>query len=172
MQRHDRAATRLRRRIGQSLRLGGGLMLVGWLSGCSVATPFRFADDFKDTAADCETVTVAVTHARYNPSLRTRDVFWSYVGSVEETLATQPGFVGYSKRRQVFGNEAWTMSVWVDEEHMARFVDGDAHLSAIHEAAWTMRDAAFARLTVACDELPLAWPRALELLAAEGRSYR
>lgn len=137
------------------------LLLVG---GCQIGRPFRgpgFDPREGVTAATAgPTVVVAVTHAVSAPGRR-RD-FSRRTASVMGAIESQPGLIGWSVRKQIFGNEAWTLSVWTDESSLAAFVRSPAHLDAMR--ADTLADFTTVRIDVPREAIPIGWPRALEIL--------
>jgi hypothetical protein len=86
-------------------------------------------------------------------------------------LPGRPGFVGYAKRTRLFGNEAWTMTIWADEKSLNDFVESKVHQTAIRESINALASANFARVELKRAEMPLSWDRALQLLAQNGRPY-
>ncbi len=101
-------------------------MLTG-LAGCSIATPFRYAGPTVTESAGSENLIVSLTMTEYKPGWKSRRVFWRHVGQVEKSLSDRPGLVGYSLRRQIIGNRAWTMTVWKDESSLLAFIRSPAH---------------------------------------------
>ncbi len=154
-------------------------MLVGlasaWaLSGCVLATPFEGPGYSKGAgpASDLEGPLIAsVTYTLIRDTGNNRDIFFDYVEKLESALAEQPGLVGFSRRADFLGNEAWTLSVWRDQESLLAFVNGPGHRRAVKEAWNTFENAKFARLEIHPDELPLQWDRALAALETDGRHY-
>ena len=139
------------------------------LGGCVVATPFRGPG--QDVAAGTGELVLSLTQATLNDDSRARAVFWDYVDQVEASLEDQPGFVGFSKRAELFGDNAWTMTVWSDAGSLQAFVNSAPHRAAMRDAMGALADARFARVTIGRDELPVSWERALELLDRQGRQY-
>lgn len=144
------------------------------LSGCVLATPFQGPGYDRETgiAAKVQGPLVAsVTYAKIRDDGDNRQVFFDYVERVEAILPQRKGFVGYSKRADFLGNEAWTLSVWKDKESLIAFLESDEHTHAVDKAMRTLEDGKFARLSVTPDELPVPWERALAALEANGRYY-
>jgi len=139
------------------------------LGGCVVATPFRGPG--QDVTAGSSELVLSLTQATLNDDSRARAVFWDYVDRVETSLEDQPGFVGFSKRTELFGDNAWTMTVWSDAESLQAFVESEPHRAAMRNAMGALADARFVRVTIGRDELPVTWERALELLERQGRQY-
>ncbi len=144
------------------------------LGGCTISTSFEgpgYDGNGGVEAAGRDSVLVVVTEAELGSNWLGRPGFWRNVSRVEDTLADRPGFIGHAKRTELFGSRAWTMTVWTDEAAMRSFVSSDVHQRAIAESYPALRGARFARLTVAPDEVPISWDRALEALGTQGRSY-
>lgn len=139
------------------------------LAGCSVATPFRFSAP--DASASGDTVIVAITEARLGDDAAQRRAFWTHVERVEATLEGRPGFLGFSKRTEVFGDLSWTMTAWADEASLDAFVRSETHQTAIAEAYGGLEGARFVRFTMSRAALPPPWSEALERLDRSGRSY-
>ena len=145
------------------------LLSILGLGGCAIATPFQGPgyDRRKGvTIVGKDRVVVALTQAVLHDDGAKRPQFWDYVVQVEATLAERPGFVGYSLRRELLGDNAWTMTVWSDEASLDGFVRSDVHQAAIREAMEALACARFARVEVDRSEIPIAWDRAIGLLDA------
>ncbi len=143
-------------------------------SGCEIATPFRGPGYDAKTGVRNEharTLLVAVTKAELHDerSLRTR--FWNHVDKVEKSLEGRPGFIGFSKRQELFGDQAWTMTVWTDEASLDAFVGSSDHQAAMAEASYLLKSARFVRFQIDRSEVPVPWASALERLAASTRQY-
>ncbi len=143
------------------------------LSACKIGTPFRMADnDRANTSVDKnQTVMVGITHVVVGQNRKRTKTFWNHVKSVQGSLEEQPGFIGGAIRRELFGNEAWTMTVWTDEESLNGFVRSQVHRTAMTEGWPALKSARFARMEVSRDQIPLSWKQAEELLDTVGRSY-
>jgi heme-degrading monooxygenase HmoA len=140
------------------------------LGGCTIATPFRGpAADGAKAHGGQDRVLVALTHAVLYPDDDLRASFWHHVEQIEVTLPSQPGFLGYSKRAELFGDQAWTMTVWQDAASLRAFVRSPAHRKAMRSGYDALRSARFAQIEIARQAIPLSWKDALELLAAHGR---
>ena len=98
--------------------------------GLAIATPFRGPGYNRRkgvTVIGGDKVVVSLTHAVLDPTRSRRRAFWSHVTRIERSFVLCRGFIGYSKRAHLWGLEAWTMSVWVDEASLNAFVRSDAH---------------------------------------------
>jgi heme-degrading monooxygenase HmoA len=157
-----------RRWLGLPVLLAGAV-----LSGCSIATPFRGpeTDSRNDLEVTTETVHVALTHAVVHDDRALRSEFWSQVDRIVAVLPEQPGFVGDSRRRNLTGSEAWTMTVWTDAASADRFVAHETHVTAMRTSGETLAAFRSARLDLPREDIPISWSRALELLDQQGSGY-
>jgi heme-degrading monooxygenase HmoA len=141
------------------------------IAGCSVSMPFKWvAGPVQNASASArldEEVLVAVTHARVDGAKR--KLFDEGATRVLASLASQPGLVGYSVRRQIFGDEVWTATIWTDEASMIRFVRSPDHVRAASESRSAVRSIEYFRLRVRRSALPVSWR---QLLSAPSTSNR
>ena len=146
------------------------LLSVFSLEGCAFSTGFQGPGYDRRTGVTQTGegwLVVGLTQAVLRDDGALRSTFWDYVWKVAASLPEQPGFVGYSLRRELFGKRAWTMTVWSDEASLAAFVGSDIHQAAIREAMDALACARFARLEVTRDEVPIPWDRALAVFEAQ-----
>ncbi|MBM3547295.1 MAG: DUF3291 domain-containing protein [Alphaproteobacteria bacterium] len=144
------------------------------VAACSVSTPFSEPPHGMGAAAASDgdrAVVLSVTQITLKNDARSRAKFWRAVALIDETIASQPGFVGYAKRRDLFGRNAWTVSVWSDVPSLAAFIRSDAHGRAMEDAADTFADARFGRTTMPAKRLPPSWDEALLILERKARHY-
>lgn len=147
-------------------RLGVPLGVLLAVSGCTISTPYKTLADPPDPASP---VVVAITRASLDPQRRA--AFDRYTASLIDTLPTQPGLLGYSVRRDLFGNNAWTMTVWSSDAARRAFVYSQMHQDAITETYGTLLNARFIRYPAMPDELPPRWADVLKRLDVDGRDY-
>ena len=138
--------------------------------GCAISTPYRSADT-GGAATENDTVLVVLTHAELAEGTEDASTFWSNVSAVADSLDGRPGFVGYRLRRELFGRNSWTMTVWADAASLDAFVQGDIHQTAIREGWPALARARFARVTLPRSEIPISWEQVEALLDATGREY-
>jgi quinol monooxygenase YgiN len=138
------------------------------LGGCAIATPYRALPQSSVPPQDA-IVVVAITKAVVDPA--TRGPFDAQVRAVLRALPDQPGLVGYSVRREIFGRNLWTMTVWESDAALVGFAGGMLHQEAVRVGSPALQDSRFARLKMARNEAPLTWPQALEILRISGRDY-
>jgi len=159
-------ASRLRRVLLFALALPGIA-----LGGCTIATPFRMIGGGAagaGVAPDAQVV-VVVTRAVIDPGQRR--LFDQQVDRVLQNLPAQSGLIGYSIRRELFGDNAWTLTAWVDDASRAAFVGSGAHRAAMVQGAGTFVTARFARVTLPANTLPLTWNNALDILERDGLDH-
>ena len=136
------------------------------LTGCTAARPFvgpgyEPGRGVVDAEAG-DTVVVALTTATLDSARRL--AFDAHVSEVLRELPGHEGLIGFSARKELFGDRVWTMTVWRDEESLDRFVDSTVHRRAMSAGSPAMVSFRSRSLEVPVDEVPLAWGRAIELL--------
>lgn len=149
-----------------------GVLSAFLLASCTISTPFRGPgyEKIKRTAQEKPgSVVVAVTHAVLRDDGKHSEIFWSHVRHVEETLSKHSGFVGYSRRKQIFGNEAWTLTVWESEKYLNDFVRSEVHQRAISEGMKALQGVRFARMQIQSEDVPPSWQDAIAVLDAQNR---
>lgn len=134
--------------------------LAGLLGGCAIGTPLDTRR--LRSAVPSATVEVSITHAVTDPARRADFDRWTR--RVNATLDDQPGLLAHAIRKQIFGDEAWTFTVWASAADRDRFVRSTAHRRAIDEASTGLAAMRSVRLTLASDALPTDWSGVLELL--------
>ncbi len=154
-------------RIRKPLAALAGALFLG---GCAFSTPFNGPAVDAAQASDAPVV-VSLTLAVLNDDEDARDRFWEYVRIVDATMSDQPGFVGSSKRVEPFGDRAWTMTVWRDEDSLRAFLASSDHRAAVREGMAAIDDALFLRFTSPGTSLPLPWDEAVARLDREGRHF-
>ena len=142
------------------------------LGGCAIATPFRGPGFIAGRVSGVEPdqpVVVVVTNARVHSDRRAP--FDLHTRKVMDSLPAQPGLVGFSVRRELFGDEAWTMTVWKSEADRARFVASDTHRAAMAAGAPALKAVRFSRVEIPAKDIPISWDRAKQLLDEQPRKY-
>jgi quinol monooxygenase YgiN len=130
------------------------------LGGFSIATPWR---PRPPAAGEPALLAVSLTHAVLHADRR--EPFDRATRAISAALPAQPGLVGYRLRRQLFGNEVWTLSAWISEAARADFVRSPAHQTAMRDALPAIAQLRMLRLQRAREQLPLAWSEVEALLA-------
>ncbi|MEO1481197.1 MAG: antibiotic biosynthesis monooxygenase [Myxococcota bacterium] len=105
-------------------------------------------------------VLVSLTHAVLDGDKR--EDFDEYVFIVADAMerGNIPGLVGFRIRKELFGDEVWTMSAWESEEALADFVRSDVHRKAMRVGRPAIVRMKTRRLTVDGAEVPIGWDRA------------
>jgi heme-degrading monooxygenase HmoA len=141
--------------------------LLVWLQGCAIGTPWpRLSIPSHEQAQ--ETLVLVLTHVVVDTQQRRE--FDRQNSRVLASMGSHPGLIGYAARRQLFGDQGWTMSVWASDEARAAFVRSAVHREAIARSMPALRTVELKRLTVARKDLPTDWDQVLRMLAdPEGR---
>lgn len=105
------------------------LVITLFTASCTISTPLRD----KRLEGRKSLVVVAVTNAILKPG-REKGLFFKYSKEILEKLPNHKGYLGGSIRREVFGNEAWTLTVWESEAALQNFVMSGEHLNAMYMA--------------------------------------
>lgn len=138
----------------------GSLLL--WLNGCAIGTPWpRLSAPTPEQAR--ESVVLVLTHVTVDTTQRRE--FDRQNSRVLASMGSHPGLIGYAARRQLFGDQGWTMSVWASDEARAAFVRSAVHREAIARSMPALRTVELKRLTVARKDLPADWEQVLRMLA-------
>ena len=137
------------------------------LKGCAISTPWPRLVPAQAERND-DLVVLVLTRVVVDP--RQRSEFDRQNSRVMASMGSHPGLLGYSARRELFGDQGWTLSVWANHEARAAFVRSAVHREAIAKSLPALRGVEFKRLTVARKDLPANWDQVLRLLAdPEGR---
>lgn len=118
------------------------------LGACSISRPISGPGYDARTklfrTKNTNTVFVSITNAKLIGSKRIS--FDRYTQELYLTLDGRRGYLGGSIRKEIFGNEVWTFTVWENHEAMKEFVYSRDHLNAIYmssEAIEVMRSINF-----------------------------
>lgn len=143
-----------------------GSMIAG-LSGCAISTPWPSLRPAGVEQAN-EIVVLVLTRVVLDTSQRRE--FDRQNSLVLASMDSHPGLLGYAARKQIFGDQGWTMSVWANDEARVAFVRSAVHREAIANSLPALRGVELKRLTVARKNLPIHWDQVLRMLAdPEGR---
>jgi heme-degrading monooxygenase HmoA len=137
------------------------------LTAFSVSTPFVYPQGKEIKASKAKLV---VTHATIRAGQSTP--FYDRSEEVVKSLKDQPGLLAYSIRRQLFGNQAWTLTLWDSEHSKSAFTRSSAHQSAMAEASSVLSCARFLRVDWSGEVKNLDWEEVLGRLDTESVSYR
>ena len=143
------------------------VLLCTLITSCTIARPFYDSGNNRNAGL----VSVGLTHAVLIDDTELRSDFWEYSARVINSLESQPGYIGHSLRRTLFGKEVWTMTVWSSEEDLDNFVESDVHTEAVREGISAIEEGAFARIEIPRSEVPLSWEKAEKLLNESNRRY-
>ena len=73
-------------------------------------------------------VIVALTNATLDPALQKEFDFHTL--EIYRNLDSYPGYIAGTIRRQIFGSQVWTVTVWTTLESLENFRKSDRHLTA------------------------------------------
>lgn len=127
---------------------------------CTIATPLK---DRRGSGYS-KTMLVAVTNAVLNPG-RDRALFYRYSNEILEKLPQAPGNLGGSIRREILGEEAWTLTLWESEEALKKFVLSRDHLDSMYLAESAIKEMRQTTFAVRPDEA-VTWELALSRIQA------
>ena len=136
------------------------------LTAFSISTPFVYP---QGKAAIAKNAKLVVTHAFIQEGKS--GPFYSLSEEVVKSLQGQPGLLAYSVRRQLFGNQAWTLTLWESENSKSAFIRSSAHQLAMAEASSVLSCARFLRVDWSGEVKNLDWNDVLDRLDTEAVSY-
>jgi quinol monooxygenase YgiN len=131
------------------------------LHSITVSTPYpRFPVGDADPGTR---VLVVLTQGRIDPDRRSE--FDRQTTHVLDAMAAQPGLLGYSAKRELFGDTVWTLTMWENDGARRQFL-----ASAVHRRAVDLGGAAVVamlswRAELGVEEVPRSWPEALAMWA-------
>ena len=143
------------------------------LGGCKVSTPLSgpgYDSEKGVTVIGNDKLTIGLTYVYIGDDRELNKSFWTNVKKVTSYLETSPtGFIAYSIRKEIVGNQAWTMTVWESEESLNAFVRSDVHQKAITESRDALQKVGFVRFEIDKEEIPISWNKAETIMEAKGR---
>jgi heme-degrading monooxygenase HmoA len=142
------------------------LVVIPALASCAISTPYRVK---KESPPDAQ---VVVSFTRVALDQKKRSVFDSYVKEIASTLDQQTGLLGYSLRREVFGNQAWTVTVWESDEALMRFVNSQLHTEAMEKSEPSVVGTDFVRKRMKSGDIPVPWTEIVEMFQARRREVK
>jgi heme-degrading monooxygenase HmoA len=142
-----------------------GLLMLG---ACTLGTPFRSAETLDALPEDAK-VMVGMTYVMTGNDSQKNDVFWDHTMRVVDSLPSNNGYLGHKIRKQVLGNEGWTMTVWEDEQSLQKFVEGQKHQDAIKNGLDALVTARFVRFEAVKSDIPISWDNAERIMNEKGR---
>ena len=138
------------------------LAFTSLISGCAISTPQRLLPIAAGEAPD-DLVFVVVTSANIKPQMRS--TFDNIASQVAKKLPGQPGLITYSLRREIFGTQEWTMTLWKSADTRDAFGRSPVHRRAMKLTSILVNDFNVQRFVMRRDELPLSWTDALAKLS-------
>ncbi|AVF37660.1 hypothetical protein BV494_22320 (plasmid) [Rahnella sikkimica] len=141
------------------------LALSSLISGCAISTPQRLPPLAAGEKGE-DPVYVVVTRANIKPERRS--TFDQVASRVVKTLPNQPGLITYSLRREIFGTQEWTMTVWRSAQARDAFGGSSAHRDAMKLTSTLVNEFTVQRFVIRRDELALSWTDALARLPVAG----
>jgi heme-degrading monooxygenase HmoA len=148
-------------------RMVAAMVSSAFLSSCAIATPWP---RLKSPSAEQGNELVVLVLTRVVLDASRRQEFDRQNSLVLASMGSHPGLLGYAARKQVFGDQGWTMSVWANDAARAAFVRSAVHREAIAKSLPALRGVELKRLTVARKDLPANWDQVIRMLAdPEGR---
>lgn len=146
-------------------------LISSFLSHCAVGTPFQKSEHWTTLKIQPNTtVLVAYTEVKTGGTFWDRRIFWSRVSDVRNSLNANSGYLGGSIRREIFGEYAWTMTVWTDEDALEKFIFDKEHSRAMKDADAAVAKGKFLRIWKPTSEVPMDWNVAVPLIREEGRN--
>ncbi len=140
------------------------------LAGCALASPFKKSSKLDSSLIHPDTiVVVALTEVHTKGSIFEQITFWNRVSSVRKSLEDNQVFLGGCIRRQIFGNRAWTMTVWENEDSLDDFIYSREHERAMKDGAPAVESNRFYRMNRPWKDVPLAWEEVEILIKEKGR---
>ncbi len=137
-------------------------------NACTLGTPFRSTDTLEALPNDAK-VMVGITHVITGDDSKKNDVFWDHTMRVVDSLPSNQGYLGHKIRKQIFGHEGWTMTVWQDEASLQRFIDSQKHRDAIKNGIDAVAMASFVRFEALKSDMPISWDYAKKIMNKKGR---
>jgi quinol monooxygenase YgiN len=131
-------------------------------SACTVSTPFPKHKIESSVNAD-EKVTLVLTRIIIDRSQRAE--FDHQTRNVIESMPHQTGLIDFSARREIFGDTGWTMSIWVNDDALEKFVSSKVHQEAIKKSTPAITTVEVKRLKMTRQDLPNSWSQVLAILA-------
>jgi quinol monooxygenase YgiN len=147
----------------------GMTALIAFINGCAINSPYP---KFDSSAINADEQLVLVI-SRIIIDTKQRQEFDKQTSLVIKSMPSHEGMLGFSARREIFGEQAWTLSVWRNNEAVNKFVRSAVHFEAMKKSQPAIVTTEFKRLTVKASELPRNWSDALATLALPGdlRNY-
>lgn len=115
-------------------------------------------------------VVVGITHVTLGDEPEKNHVFWDYANRVIDSLPEHEGYLGHKMRRKLFKSEAWTMTLWENDQALNRFVRGQRHSTAMGNGLPAVKSARFVRLILPHAQTPPDWATVEKMMSEKGRN--
>lgn len=132
----------------------------------AVHSPVRLLPAARDLAPSA-LVVMSLTHARIY--MEKRGAFERATLALLGQLGDAEGLLMYSIRRELLGDQAWTMTAWRADEYRDQFLASEMHSLALLSARDSIKSMRSRRISLTVNDLPLRWSRALRLLGQESQ---
>lgn len=152
--------------VGRSIKLGILSLITMSLSAFSISTPFNFPQGKNKMAVNAR---LTLTHAYIREGKS--DAFYKHSEEVVASLRQRPGILAYSVRRQLFGNQAWTLTLWDTEANKQQFISSKEHQAAMSQASILLTCARFLRIEWSGVVRTLDWDELIRRIGSEGQEY-
>jgi len=106
-------------------------------------------------------VLVVLTEGQVDPDRRSE--FDRQTRYVLDAMAAQPGLLGYSAKREVFGDTVWTLTMWANDEARQRFLASAVHRRAVQLGSAAVVGMRSWRAELGVEQIPKSWPEAVEM---------
>lgn len=130
----------------------------------AVHSPVRLLPGSRDMTPSAPVV-VSLTHAHIYTDKRR--AFESATLALFRQMGGAEGLLMYSIRRELLGDQAWTMTAWRTDESRDRFIASEMHSRALLSARDSISSMRSRRIVLTVHDLPLRWTTALRFLGQE-----
>lgn len=90
--------------------------------------------------------------------------FFEDLNMTMDAIPGSEGLVGYAARKQLIGPKVWTLSVWLDQESLQKFVRSESHQAAASNGSIRPDSFVSKLFEVPPENLPISWKAALAAL--------
>lgn len=142
------------------------VLMLSALSACTLQTPFD-PSRLRERGSASDVLPVSVTHATLGAE---RKVFYRETLRVYRSLAAQEGLLAFAIRREVFGNQVWTVTVWASAAARTQFLRSAAHQQAVRLGRAAIQSLRTCRWMLRRDQLPPDWAAVLQMIEPAPRT--
>jgi heme-degrading monooxygenase HmoA len=147
--------------------LGG---LAALLTNCAYTAPYRPTELASNASlSPDQLVIVTISAVEHRPGQRR--AFFRDTRQVLAELPAQDGLLGHAFRFEIIGNEAWTVTAWLDQASQDAFVRSPTHRAAARRSAETAQNIRFVTLQRPLSSLPPDWREILDLMSKAPARY-